>query len=61
MIADNNILKATPKWHLNNNVLDMSNSLSILGVNFISNGSSSAHIGNRISACRRCMYSLQVN
>ena len=32
MIAGNNILKAMQKWHLNNNVLDISNSLSILGV-----------------------------
>jgi len=59
MIAGGNILKATPEWHLNNSVLDVTHSLGILGVIFNSNGNSNDHINNRTSACRRCMYSLQ--
>ena len=52
-------LNVTPKWFLNDQEIELSSCLEILGVDFHSSNSSSSHVEKRMEKCRRSFYSLR--
>ena len=48
----------SPKWYLNDVVMDTVTKLDILGVTFNNNFKTYEHVQNRVQKCRRAFYSL---
>jgi len=59
MVSGKNMFEKSPCWYLNNNALDIVNSVDILGVRFFDNCNYQDHVSTRVSASRRCIYGLQ--
>jgi hypothetical protein len=53
-----NLFAEVPKYHLDNNSIENTSSMDILGVTFSSCGSFSSHVENRIRKCNNSAYSL---
>ena len=52
------LTRTPPVWHLNSHTINISNEVEILGVTFSADRNPDLHITNRMSACRKAMYSL---
>jgi hypothetical protein len=55
MTSGPNIFRSDPKWTLNSNVIEMVDSMEILGVHF---GPGDSHANHRAQKCRRSFYGL---
>ena len=59
IVIDKAITWVDPLWMLDNNRINITNSMTILGVTYNANGTFQEHVSNKISACRKCMYIFQ--
>ena len=58
MIMGRNEFVIEPSWYLKGSLVENVSEMDLLGVTFQCNGTSTAHVDNRISNCRRSFYGL---
>ena len=58
MTMGRNEFVVEPSWYLKGSLVENVSEMDLLGVTFQCNGTSTAHVDNRISNCRRSFYGL---
>lgn len=59
MVAGKDLCQDQPNLFLKDHRMDIVEKMEILGITFCKNATYNNHVDNRLSSCRRCMFSLQ--